>query len=246
MNFSKINYQSFFGRLLRFPLRLIPKKMVLPILQGSLRGKKWIVGAGEHGYWLGSYELNKRVAFEREIAPESVIYDIGANVGYFSLLAAVLAGERGKVYAFEPLPRNVAFLRRHKDINQMNIIEVIEAAASDHSGTARFDLGASTAMGHIAEGGELEVKMVCLDDLLSEGVIQPPDYMKVDVEGAEFLALSGAKKLLMEHHPLLFLDTHNQEAHQATLSLLSELGYQFEVLDGKPIGESKELIARFS
>lgn len=128
----------------------------------------------------------------------------------------------------------------------MNMIKVIEAAASDHSGTARFDLGASTAMGHIAEEGELDVKMVCLDDLLAEGVIQPPDYMKVDVEGAEFLALRGAKNLLTEHHPLLFLDTHNREAHQATVRLLSDLGYQFEVLDGKPIAESKELIARFS
>jgi hypothetical protein len=70
--------------------------------------------------------------------------------------------------------------------------------------------------------------------------------MKVDVEGAEFLALSGAKNMLREHHPLLFLDTHNREAHQATINLLRELGYQFEVLDGKPIDESKELIARFS
>jgi len=246
MNYSSINYQSFLGKLIRLPLRLIPKKMVLPILQGSLRGKKWIVGAGEHGYWLGSYELNKRLAFEREITPGSVIYDIGANVGYFSLLAAVLAGEGGKVYAFEPLPRNVAFLRRHKNLNQMDMIEVIEAAVSDHSGTASFDLGASTAMGHIAEEGELEVKMVSLDDLLSEGAIRPPEYMKVDVEGAEFLALSGAETLLREYHPLLFLDTHNPEAHQATIGMLRELGYQFEVLDGKPIAESKEIIARFS
>jgi FkbM family methyltransferase len=245
MNFSKINYQSFFGKLLRLPLRFIPKRMVLPILQGSLRGKKWVVGAGEHGYWLGSYEINKRQAFEREITPGSVVFDIGANVGYFSLLAAQLTGERGKVYAFEPLPRNITFLRRHIHLNHLNSIEVMEAAVSDHSGMASFDLGASTAMGHIAEGGELDVKMVCLDDLLSEEKIDPPDYMKVDVEGAEFLALSGAKALLKEHHPLLFLDTHNREAHQSTISLLRELGYQFEVLDGKPIGESKELIARF-
>jgi len=245
MNFSKINYQSFFGKLVRLPLRLIPKNMVLRILQGSLRGKKWIVGAGEHGYWLGSYELNKRLAFEREITPGSVVYDIGANVGYFSLLAAVLTGEGGKIFAFEPLPRNVAFLRRHKTLNQMDTIEVVEAAVSDHSGLACFDLGASTAMGHIAEEGEFEVKMVCLDDLLSEGEIDPPDYMKVDVEGAEFLALSGAKTLLEEYHPLLFLDTHNREAHHATISLLRELGYQFEELDGKPLAESKELIARF-
>jgi FkbM family methyltransferase len=174
-----------------------------------------------------------------------VVYDIGANVGYFSLMAAMLAGDSGKVYAFEPLPRNIDFLCRHIQLNHINSIEVMEAAVSDHSGMASFDLGASTAMGHIAEGGELEVKMVSLDDLLSEGKIEPPDYMKVDVEGAEFLALSGAKALLNEHHPLLFLDTHNRKAHQATISLLMNVGYRLEVLDGKPLAESKELIARF-
>ena len=126
MNYSKINYQSFLGKLLRLPLRLIPKTMILPILQGRLRGKKWIVGAGEHGYWLGSYELNKRQAFEREVKPGAVVFDIGANVGFFSLLAAVLAGRKGKVYAFEPLPRNVSFLRKHAALNQLDTIEVFE------------------------------------------------------------------------------------------------------------------------
>jgi len=246
MNYSKINYQSILGKLLRLPLRLIPKTMVLPILQGRLRGKKWIVGAGEHGYWLGSYEMNKRQAFEREIKPGAVVFDIGANVGFFSLLAAVLAGIKGKVYAFEPLPRNVLFLRKHAALNQLDTIEVFEAAVSDHSGEATFDQGASTAMGHLADSGELKVKMVCLDDMLSEGKINPPDFIKVDVEGAEFLALSGARKLLAEYHPILFLDTHNREAHQATIRLLKDFGYHFDVLDGKPIAETKELIARFS
>ena len=111
MNFSKINYRSFWGRLLRLPLRLIPKRMAMPILQGRLRGTKWIVGAGEHGYWLGSYEMNKRLAFEREIPNGAVLFDIGANVGYFSLLAAKLVGPEGRVYAFEPLPEISSFLR---------------------------------------------------------------------------------------------------------------------------------------
>jgi len=244
MNFSKINYQSFLGKLLRLPLRLIPKKMVLPILQGSLRGRKWIVGAGEHGYWLGSYEINKRKAFEREITPGAVVYDIGANVGYFSLLAAILAGEEGKVYAFEPLPRNVMFLRKHVELNQLDTIEVFEAAVSDHAGEASFDLGSSTAMGRLADTGKLKVQMVCLDELLSDGQLRPPDYMKVDVEGAEFIALSGARNLLAEYHPILFLDTHNREAHQETIRLLKDLGYHFDVLDGKQIEETKELVAR--
>jgi len=243
MNFSKINYRSFLGKLLRLPLRLIPKTRVMPILQGRLRGKKWIVGAGEHGYWLGSYEMNKRLAFEAEIEPGTVIYDIGANVGYFSLLAAVLTGKEGKVFAFEPLPRNIEFLRKHIELNKMAQISVIEAAVSDHSGEAYFDLGASSAMGHLSEAGEMRVRMVCLDEMLDKGELLPPDYIKLDVEGAEYEALQGARHLLKTHRPVLFLDTHNRNAHHLTIALLEEMGYRFSILDGRDMQETRELVA---
>jgi FkbM family methyltransferase len=245
MNFSKINYRSFWGRLIRLPLRLIPKKMVLPILQGSLRGVKWVVGAGEHGYWLGSYEMNKRLAFEREIFPGAVVYDIGANVGYFSLLAAVLVGQEGRVFAFEPLPRNLDFLRRHVALNGLeDVVQILPVAVSENSGEAAFDLGASSAMGHLAERGEITVEMAALDDLVKSGELPPPDFMKVDVEGAEYAALKGAQYLLERYRPVLFLDTHQREAHQPTIELLQGLDYIFEILDGKPLPETKELIAR--
>ena len=246
MNFSRITNQSFWGRLIRLPLKLIPKRMVLPILQGRLRSRKWIVGSGEHGYWLGSYEFNKRLAFEGEIKPGSVVYDIGANVGYFSLLAAVLAGEKGRVYAFEPLPRNVYFLKKHVALNRMDQIEVFEAAVSDQSGEAFFGLGASTAMGHLSASGEISVQRVRLDELVRTGELLPPDYLKVDVEGAEFEVLQGAREILAQHRPVIFLDTHQRDAHEPTIALLGELGYSFEILDGKPLPETKELIARAS
>lgn len=216
----------------------------MPILQGRLKGKKWIVGAGEHGYWLGSYEINKRMAFEREIPAGAVVYDVGANAGYFSLLAAVLVGSEGRVYAFEPLPRNVEFLNKHIQLNRLDNIAVIEAAVSDRSGEAAFDLGASTAMGHLADTGEIAVRMVSLDEMLQAGELEPPDYVKVDVEGAEYDVLRGARDLLRQYHPILFLDTHQREAHRPTIALLKELGYEFSILDGKPLPETKELIAR--
>ncbi len=243
MNFSKISYRSFIGKLLRLPLKLIPQGMSLPILQGSFRGKKWIVGAGEHGYWLGSYELKKRLAFEREVQPGSVVYDIGANVGYFSLLAATLAGPEGRVIAFEPLPRNILYLHQHIQINNLENIEVIEAAVSDRNGQAYFNLGASNAMGHLSAEGELKVQMVALDAMLAEGKLIPPDVMKIDVEGAEYAVLHGAKTLLENHRPLLFLDTHDRKAHHSTVALLDDLGYRFTILDGKDMQNTRELIA---
>ncbi|MDF1519078.1 MAG: FkbM family methyltransferase [Brevefilum sp.] len=244
MNFSKIHYQSFIGRLLRFPLRLIPKNTVMPILQGALRGKKWVVGSGEHGYWLGSYEMNKRLAFENTVKPGSVVYDIGANVGYFTLLAAVLVEEKGKVFSFEPLPRNINFLRQHISLNKLTNIRVIEAAVSDHMGQALFDLGASTAMGHLSETGGLHVQMVSLDQMIENGDLDTPGVLKIDVEGAEHDVLCGAENLIESARPILFLDTHQREAHQKTLEFLQSHNYQVDILDGKSIQETREFIAR--
>lgn len=245
MNLSKISTnREFLGKLLRLPLRLIPKTAVFRILQGQLRGKKWIVGSGEHGYWLGWYEIRKRQAFESKIPAGAVVYDVGANVGYYSLLAAILAGKAGHVYAFEPLPRNVDFLRRHVILNKLeDNITVFEVAVSDRTGEAAFDLGASASMGHLADTGEIKVKQVRLDDMWAAGEVKPPDFMKIDVEGAEFEVLNGARKLLKTHQPILFLDTHNREAHKLTVELLAELDYELQCLDGKPLPESKELIA---
>lgn len=243
MNFSKINYQSILGRILRLPLRLIPKNCVIPIIQGQLRGKKWIVGSGEHGYWLGSYEMNKRLAFEKMIQPGYVVYDIGANVGYFTLLAAVLTGEKGQVYAFEPLPRNVEFLKKHISLNNLSNVEVIQAAVSDRSGEALFEFGASTAMGHLSETGDLRIKLVSLDRMIANGDLITPDVIKIDVEGAEYDVLRGAKNLIETSHPILFLDTHQRDAHQNTLQFLRDHKYQIKVIDGKSLQESKELIA---
>jgi hypothetical protein len=63
INFSRIPDESFIGRLIGAPLRLIPQRMVVPTFQGPLRGKKWIVGSSNHGCWMGSYELEKQRAF---------------------------------------------------------------------------------------------------------------------------------------------------------------------------------------
>ena len=86
--------------------------------------------------------------------------------------------------------------------------------------------------------------MVSLDDMVSAGEIQPPDYIKLDVEGAEYDALRGAEAVIDKFHPILFLDTHQRSAHQNTIRFLEQKNYRFEILDGKPLAETKELISR--
>jgi FkbM family methyltransferase len=245
MNWTGISDKSSLGKLLRLPLRLIPPQTVLPILQGKLRGKKWIVGSGNHGYWLGSYEIDKRRLFEKTVPRGGVVFDLGGNVGYYSLLSSILVGPQGRVFAFEPLPRNLDFLRRHLSLNRVENVTVIDAAVADHSGTAFFEENASTSKGRIAEQASLTVRSVALDDLLAAGTLPRPDLLKIDIEGAEFLALQGARNLLARHHPTIFLSTHSGKVHQECLRLLGDLGYQLSSLDRRPLERSRDILARF-
>src|SRR5581483_1847479 len=126
-------------------LRRIPPETVLPVLTGPLRGTRWIVGASRNAYWLGTYERSKCKVFAAAIAEGDVVYDVGAHVGYYTLLASKLVGARGHVYAFEPLPANLEFLERHLKLNQITNVTVVPAAVSDatglvqqHDETARY------------------------------------------------------------------------------------------------------------
>src|ERR671919_200683 len=105
INFSAVASNTRAGRLLRAPLNWIPSELSVPILQGALRGKKWVVGSSTHGCWLGSYEYAMRHLFERTVERGDIVYDVGAHVGFYTLLASVLVGPTGRVLAFEPLPR---------------------------------------------------------------------------------------------------------------------------------------------
>lgn len=244
MKSKLLSRASIIGRLLRLPLDMIPEDLVVRILRGEMRGMRWVKGAGEHGYWLGTYEQRKRKAMEGLLKAGQIFFDIGANVGYFSLLAAKLTAPNGFVVAFEPLPRNTRFLRQHIELNALEQrIILYEAAVSDHDGKAFFDFGKSSAMGHIASQGQMEVQLLSLDRLVKIGELPMPDVIKIDVEGAEFEVLQGAQRILSEHHPLLFIDTHARTAHEKSIQFLMELGYKLEFLDGKPLKDSKEIIA---
>jgi hypothetical protein len=92
INFSGISNSVLLGRALRLPLRLIPKQAEVRILQGPLRGKRWIAGSSNHGCWLGSYEAAKQRKIIEFLRPGMVCWDVGVNVGFYTLLFAELVG----------------------------------------------------------------------------------------------------------------------------------------------------------
>lgn len=245
MNWSGISAKSNLGKILRFPLRFLPAQTYMPILQGRLKGKRWVVGSSNHGCWLGSYEFDKQIVFENTITQGSLVFDLGGNVGFYTLLSSELVGPSGKVFVFEPMPRNIYYLREHLRLNHIKNVTVIEAAVSDEDGIILFDEGTNNSTGHISSNGILEVQTVSLDNLVLNRKIPVPNYMKIDIEGAEYSALKGARSILEEAHPTIFLATHGSDMHQKCCHLLESLGYRLRSIDGIDLERSTEILATY-
>jgi FkbM family methyltransferase len=245
MTFEASNYPStsLAGKIVRFPLRLLPKDKHVPILQGRLKGKKWILGSSDHGCWLGIYEQKKRTLFEKTVTENNVVYDVGAHVGFYTLLASDLVGPVGKVFAFEPVPENLSCLREHIRINGVHNVSVFESAVAERSGWEYFERGTSSSTGRIYANGSLRVRAVSLDALRAQSGISGPDVIKIDVEGAEYRVLCGARDLIGKFLPTIFLATHGPTVHERCCELLVSWGYQLQPIGKKDLRNSDEILA---
>ena len=243
INFSKISQKSLGGKILRGMLKLVPKNSVLPILQGGLKGKKWVKGSGANGYWLGTYEWKKQKIFGEKVKEGDIVYDVGAHAGFYTLLAAELVGKNGKVFSFEPDPRNVFYLKKNVSLNKYNNIEVLETAVSGKTGIYSFNAEKDSFYSKFSKDGVLKVKTIALDDLRSKEGILPPNVVKIDVEGAELSVLEGTAKILKEFKPLIFLSTHSQEIYNLCLNFLKPLGYNLEIIEQTDNKADTEILA---
>ena len=218
IDFSSVSNSNIFGRALRLPLRLVPREARVPILQGQLRGKRWIAGSATNGCWVGSYEAAKQRRIAEFLRPGMVCWDVGANVGFYTLLFAELVGAGGRVFAFEPVPRNVELLRRHVEMNRYQNVRIFHCALFDSDGETGFDPGPGASMGHLAVGGQMKVQCSRADTLLATDQVMAPDVIKIDVEGAEAAVLRGARRA-MERRPMVFLATHGKRVHRECLQI---------------------------
>jgi FkbM family methyltransferase len=208
-----------FGKLLRIPLRMIPRGSTVPILFTRARGKRWIVGSGPHSCWLGFNEVRKRNLFTKMVLPGNIVFDIGANIGAYTILSSILVGPRGKVLAFEPMPENIKYLQDHITLNQLSNVQAFEIAVSDYCGTAKFDATTDRVLGSISANGNFTVQTTTIDQMVQDhGVI--PNYLKIDVEGGEAAVLRGARQVLKNHRPIVFVATHSPEVHKECIGIL--------------------------
>jgi len=203
---------------------------VAPTVKGGpLKGKRWLLNARRE-FRRGTYEPEQTRLFQEAVGPGQVAYDVGAHIGYYTLLASDLVGDKGHVVAFEPLPSNLWDLRRHLQMNGCHNVTVIDACVGEHAGSCQFKRGTGPRTGYIAPNGALTVQMVRLDELLNEGTIPAPDCIKVDVDGTELAVLQGAQSLIARKHPTIFLSVHSDEARRQCGDLLEAQGYRLHTI----------------
>lgn len=186
-------------------------------------------------YFRGDVEPEVQSVLQKHLRPGMVFYDIGANIGFFSLLAARLVGTQGRIVAFEADPEIAARLREHVTRNQVATISVEEKAvwsSSDPVSFARADASTSPDRGLgrvVAEKsdeksfGTIHVQAISLDEYVDGSA--SPDFIKCDVEGAEVEVFRGALKLLSERKPDILCEMHSEENRRVLLEQFAGFGY---------------------
>jgi len=172
---------------------------------GLIQNMNWIVGAGTHGCWLGTYELDKQKALSQFVKPGMTVFDIGANAGFYTLGFSRLVVEKGRVWAFEPSARNASYLLKHVNLNHLRNVSLIQAAVCEKKGLSGFQPTESPATGHLSDTGEYWVPTVSLDDMVAENILPVPGLVKMDVEGAESRVFDGARTILGRHSTIFFI-----------------------------------------
>jgi FkbM family methyltransferase len=180
----------------------------------------------------GTVEADVQARLVELVRPGSIVWDVGAHVGFFTLLLARLVGEGGKVLAFEP--DQTEPLRAALDRNGVENVEVRPVAVWSTVGSLRFDpRGGDGTHGAVATDGAVFVPSTTLDRELEHGV---PQLVKIDVEGAEEEVLLGGPHLLLEHRPIVVCEVHVARRGRIELlphvrGLLESAGYLVEEID---------------
>jgi FkbM family methyltransferase len=192
--------------------------------------------------YYGSYEPLLHLLMKRHLRPGSTFFDLGANIGYISAIAAGLVGTTGQVHSFEPVPQYFEYLERLAQDNSAYRIYPNRAAVGEHDGSGTIwvhphMLGASTLAPSPEDQSQaaarVDVPVVSLDSYIASNHISEINMMKIDVEGFEFLALRGLEEFFRRSaaRPPIFCEINPPAAKRLNYTLrdlrlyLGQFGY---------------------
>jgi FkbM family methyltransferase len=179
--------------------------------------------------------------FRKGIIPKKndIVFDLGANIGTVTLSLSEYVGAAGKVYAFEPV--TIRALEKNIQVNDLRNCEAVNCGVSNVSGETEIQFSSFTFDSTIIRGrilnkpqlGTMKIRLITLDEFCESNSIDKVDFIKMDIEGAEELAILGATKTIEEHHPIWSIasyhrDHENELQHPKLVKLLRDCGYRVE------------------
>ena len=239
---NRVQHSGAFGRRLIETATHPIRHRDLRIMRGSMAGVRINLGGSFLRYLTGDAEPEVQEALAELIEPGQTVYDVGANIGFFTILCSRLVGPHGKVYAFEPIPENLVTLRHNIALNKLTNVVVVEQALSASTGTAEMFVspwsafhslnvdGASKRENHGPDGGQITVETVTLDEFVKGDGVSAPDLIKLDVEGAELLVVEGMRETLRSVQPLLLVEVHDTNREYG--EFVDSIDYLVRVIDG--------------
>lgn len=216
------------------------------IRHGVGAGLRFNATGGAAGYLLGTSEIEEQELLAQLLNPGDTFYDIGANVGFYSTIAARLVGPLGRVYAFEPFGPSAERALSNARLNGFDNVTVIQAAVAAEPGPVRLytQIGRQSQqyrVGSDVDDGFVEVPSVSIDIYATQHGLRAPTLVMVDVEGGEIDVLRGMLATIREYRPIIMCEVHwTGEAFRDFVEAnLKELGYRATTYSGHSLPVQK-------
>ena len=185
-----------------------------------------------HAHIRGSYELETQLAIDKIVSPGFICYDLGASIGYLTLL---MARKAKMVYAFEPASLAAGEILKHAAANHLENITIVPSPVSDVVRTVRFSRNSNAYGSRIAEDQSkwptVELTTITLDDFVRAN--PAPDFIKIDVEDEEARVLQGARSILSQRKATICCELHSEKSARGVQEILFEYNYTITDLKGR-------------
>jgi len=198
-----------------------------------------------------NYEPEVRQALVGSLKPGMVAYDIGANIGIFTLLMSHLVRQEGKVYAIEPEINNFKHLLDSIEVNNIKNILPLQIAVGEKDGTLQFDRRGGSFSGRVVDSdihytptrNIMPIFVRSIDSLVNSNLADPPDLIKIDVEGFESKVILGMKEVISKHSPIVICEMHAHlgDPSEVVYEILASADYSIYDLQGFLKGELNNL-----
>ncbi len=160
----------------------------------------------------GERELDHRIILKKVLSKNMKVFDIGANIGYYVLMESSIIGEKGKIIAVEPLPKNMQLLKKNLDLNKNQITKTMQVGLSNVIKKKDFLVSEHSNLGHILENNNyknkerIKIQTINLKQLIKKTFC--PDFIRMDVEGHEEKILKDLTNLKLKKFPIICFETH--------------------------------------